>query len=52
MDANLMFGIIIFCLAYGLIVYLIIWSRRTIEKISKRSLGSLREILEDLRHGR
>ncbi|UCE06406.1 MAG: hypothetical protein JSW07_23040 [bacterium] len=52
MDANLMFGIIIFCLGYGFIVYLIIWSRKTIDKIFRRRLGSLREILEALRHGR
>lgn len=52
MDANLLFGVVVSCLAYGFIVYLIVWSRTTIGKISKRKFGSLREILEDLRHGR
>jgi len=52
MDANSILGVVIFCISYGFIVYLIVWSRRTIDKISRRNLGSLREILEFLRHGR
>jgi len=52
MDANLLLGIIVFCLAYGFIIYLIVWSRKTIERISRLNLGSLRQILETLRHGK
>ena len=52
MEVNLIIGILILCLAYGFIVYLNVWSRSTIEKISKQKLGSLREILDYLRHGR
>ena len=52
MDANIILGIIILCLAYGFILYLIIWSRKTIEMIEKGNLSSLREILEELRHGK
>jgi len=52
MDANIFLGVVVLCLSYAFIIYLIVWSRRTIEKISKRNFESLREILEDLRHGR
>ena len=52
MDINIVIGLIIFCLAYGLILYLLKWSRRTIEMISNRGLNSFREILEELRHGK
>lgn len=52
MDVDVIIGIFVLCLAYGFIVYLNIWSRATIEKISKKKLVSLREILEYLRHGR
>lgn len=52
MDADLIIGVVVLCLAYGFIVYLNVWSRSTIEKISKKNLLSLREILEYLRHGK
>ncbi len=52
MNLNIILGIIIIFLAYCFLLYLILWSRRTIDIISERKLNSLREILEELRHGR
>ena len=52
MDANIVLGIIVFGLAYGFILYLVIWSRRIIELINNRNLNTLREIFEELRNGK
>ncbi|OQX95655.1 hypothetical protein B6I21_04240 [candidate division KSB1 bacterium 4572_119] len=45
-------GIILILLAYGIVLFLTLWSRSTIEKISKLSTNSLREIITEFRHGR
>ena len=45
MNFNIVLGIIIVCMAYGFLVYLILWSRKTIEIISDNKLNSLREII-------
>jgi len=52
MNFNIIAGIIILCLAYGFLVYLINYSRKTIDFIDKRKLNSLREIVEDLHNGK
>ena len=52
MTTNILLGIIIFCLAYGLIIYLNLWSRKTINFIARRNLRSISEIMEELRHGK
>ena len=52
MDINIILGIIILCFAYGFLVYLVLWSRRTIDVIDKNHRGSLREIKEDLKLGK
>lgn len=52
MDFDIFLGIIITFIAYGFILYLILWSRKTIDTIAEKKLGTLREIMEDLRHGK
>ncbi len=51
MEINILIGIIVLVLAYSILVALVLWSRQTIEAIDKYNLGSLREILSELRHG-
>lgn len=48
MDMDAVLGIIIIAGAVGLITYLTFWSKCTIERIAKKNLGSVREILKDL----
>ena len=52
MFKDLYIGIVIKILALGLIVYLIVWSRRTIEFIRKKKLSSAREITQKLHEKR
>ena len=52
MNFNIVLGIFIVCLAYAFLIYLIIYSKRTIDLIAKRNLSSLREIVEDLHNGK
>ena len=48
MEIDAVLGIIITALALGFITYLTFWSKVTIERIDKKNLGSVREILKDL----
>ncbi len=52
MDLDIILGIVITLVAYGFILYLTLWSRKTIDTIAEKKLGTLREIVEDLRHGK
>ncbi|MBD3288178.1 hypothetical protein GF337_05185 [candidate division KSB1 bacterium] len=52
MDLNIVLGLIVFAVAYGFLLFFILWSRRTIELIDDRKLTSLREIIEELRRGK
>ncbi|MBC8180295.1 hypothetical protein H8E88_04140 [candidate division KSB1 bacterium] len=52
MDLNILIGIIIVFLAYIFLLYLVLWSRKTIEHISDLKVNSLRDIIRELRHGR
>lgn len=52
MDLNLIIGLAIIVLAYGFTFYLIVYSRRSIEKIDKKNLNNVKEILRELHHGR
>ncbi len=52
MKTDILLGIIIFVLAYGLIIFLNLWSRKTINFIAKRNLRTLSEITEELRNGK
>lgn len=49
---NLFFGTVIIILALALIIYIIGWSRRTIEYIRKKKLSSAREITKSLHERR
>ena len=52
MDSDVLIGIIVVCLAYSFILCLILWSRKTIEFIAKRKIGSIREIKKEMSHGK
>lgn len=49
---NLFFGTVIMILALALIIYVIAWSRKTIEYIRKKKLSSAREITKSLHERR
>ena len=52
MDSNLLIGCIVGAGALGLITYLVLWSRRTIDRIAGRGFGSAREIRKDMQSDR
>ncbi len=49
MDLDAVFGCIAVALSLGLIVGLVLWSCRSIDRIARKGLGSAREILKDKR---
>ena len=49
MYLNHILGVIIITIAYGLLWYLVLYSRKIIEKIDDKRLRSLREIKRELR---
>lgn len=51
MHRDTILGLITIIVAYGFTVYLIIWSRWTIDIIARKRFSSLREIMKELRHG-
>lgn len=51
MEKNAIFGAIIIGCALGFITYLTFWSKRTIERIARKNLGSARQILKDIQDG-
>jgi len=51
METNIIIGIIVLVCAYSFFLYLILWSRQTIELIAKRNVSTIREIIEELNHG-
>lgn len=51
MDRDSLLGCIIVVVALISITYLVFWSRNTIERIARKRLSSVREILEDLHDG-
>ena len=52
MDVNGIVGWIIIAIALIFITYLVIWSRKTIERIADKKFRSIREIVKDLQNGR
>ena len=48
MDTDMIIGVIVVVAALGLVIYLTLWSRRTIERIAKGSGRSAREITREL----
>ncbi|MGA1839977.1 MAG: hypothetical protein ACMUIU_05055 [bacterium] len=51
MEKNVILGTIITGAALGFITYITFWSKKTIERIAKKNLGSVREILKDIQDG-
>ncbi len=51
MEKNAILGTIIIGCALGFITYITFWSRSTIERIAKKNLSSVREILKDRQDG-
>jgi len=50
MDADTVVGCVVIAAALGLILGLVVWSRRAIERIARNGKGSsAREIMKDLR---
>ncbi len=48
MERDQIIGITIIILSLALLGYLVLWSRRIIDRIAERRLGTIREILRDL----
>lgn len=48
MDADMIIGVIVAVAALGLVIYLTLWSRRTIERIANGWGRSAREITREL----
>jgi hypothetical protein len=48
MDADMIIGVIVIVAALGLVIYLTLWSTRTIERIANGSGRSAREITREL----
>jgi hypothetical protein len=48
MSKDAIIGALITFLALGFMTYIVLWSRRIIERIYRKKLGSAREILKDL----
>jgi hypothetical protein len=52
MDTDVVAGCILSASAMLLTVYFVLWSRKTIDRISRRGLRSARDIIREIYHGR
>ena len=52
MDLNAVIGAAVIAAGIGFMTYLVLWSRKTIQKIAEKDLNSAREIIGDFRNGR
>ena len=52
MNLNMIIGCVIIAVGIGFMTYLVVWSRKTIQKIAEKDLNSAREIIGDFRNGR
>jgi hypothetical protein len=52
MDFDTTLGIILITGGIIFLTLVVVWSRRTIETISKKKLRSIREILNEIKNGR
>lgn len=48
MDKNTIIGVVVILLALSTLTYLFLWSKRIIDRIADKQLGSIRDILKDL----
>ena len=49
MDRDTILGCVVIVAALGFITYLVLWSRRTIDRIAESGLRTAREIVRELR---
>ena len=49
---DMVIGVTIVVCTLGLITFLVLWSRKRIERIARSGFGSAREIMKDEQHGR
>lgn len=52
MDTTLIVGCVVIAGALSLITYLVLWSRRSVERIARNGFGSVREIDRELHNDR
>ena len=52
MDGDTILGVLIITIGLGGLTYLVLWSRKTIERIAAKKLRTVREIVKELKHGR
>jgi hypothetical protein len=52
MDFDTTLGVLIVAGGIFFLTFVVLWSRRTIEMISRKRLRSIREILNELKNGR
>ena len=52
MDTDTLIGCIAVAGAVGLVTYLVLWSRRAIDRIAQSDSSTAREIVKELRGGR
>ena len=48
MSKDQILGMIIICLSLGFILYIVLWGRKTIERIREKRQQSAREIIQDI----
>jgi len=48
MTRDAIIGCLLIFFALGFILYIVLWSRKTIERIKKKKLQSAREIIHDI----
>ncbi|MFC2168124.1 hypothetical protein ACFLRW_03995 [Acidobacteriota bacterium] len=48
MSKDLIFGAVLIFFSLGVILFLVLWGRKTIERIKKKNQQSAREIIQDI----
>ena len=51
MNTDIAIGCVVVAAAVGLVTYLVLWSRRTIDRIAQSDSSTAREIVNELRGG-
>mgnify|MGYP001369199428 CR=1 FL=1 len=52
MERDILLGILLIVSGLSCMTYLILWSRKMIERIAERHLTSVRDIVKELHHGK
>jgi len=48
MSKDLILGMVIICLSLSFILFIVLWGRKTIERIREKKQQSAREIIQDI----